>query len=332
MNTTDKDYRYKDDEALEALFKHGSSRTRAPKEVEEEVRHVLHRQWTEQTRQRRRRKKVVNWAIAASIILAVFVVTNGSRNTLTDAQAIKLATAEKTTGDVFVQKPGERHSKKLASAQLMAGDKLSTIEGSRIAFRWGNGESIRLDQNSRIELVSAAEIRLLSGKIYVDSADAVIKEKAFRIRTSAGQVSHVGTQYMTELAGDDLFVSVRVGEVSVGNSHGALIARKGQRLKLSTDGQRLVTNIPLYGEDWQWTEQVAPGFNMDGHSLKELLDWVGRETGLQIEYGSAESKIAAAQTQLFGQVDLEPLRAMELVLQTSDLTHVLKDGVILVSL
>jgi len=34
---------------------------------------------------------------------------------------------------------------------------------------------------------------------------------------------------------------------------------------------------------------------------------------------------------MHGMVNLEPLRAMELILQTSDLTHALQDGTILVS-
>jgi hypothetical protein len=40
----------------------------------------------------------------------------------------------------------------------------------------------------------------------------------------------------------------------------------------------------------------------------------------------------AIQTRMHGSVDLEPLHAMELMLQTSDLVPSVKDGVILVSL
>ncbi len=125
---------------------------------------------------------------------------------------------------------------------------------------------------------------------------------------------------------------MREGEVAVAGSKHTRIAKKGQLLQLSVDGQEVVTNIPLYGENWQWTEKISPGYNMDGRSLQELLDWVSHETGLQVRYASTESRIAAAQTQLHGQVDLEPIRALELLLPTSDLRYVLKDGVILVTL
>jgi hypothetical protein len=39
----------------------------------------------------------------------------------------------------------------------------------------------------------------------------------------------------------------------------------------------------------------------------------------------------AAETRLHGNVDLEPLQAMQLMLQTSDLIPSVRDGVILVS-
>lgn len=332
MNTTDKDHQTNEDEVLETLFRHGTSRARAPAAVEADIRQTLHREWLQQTRRRRSRNRVAGWAIAASVVLSVFLITELSQESVTALPVAALATAEKSSGDVFVQKTGGGPPAKLDSDKLLAGDQLSTIEGSRIALRWANGESVRLDQNSRIELISASEIRLLSGKVYVDSADAIIRGKAFRVLTPQGQISHIGTQYIIEIAADGVYVSVREGEVAVAGNKHTRIAKKGQLLQLSVDGQEVVTNIPLYGENWQWTEKISPGYNMDGRSLQELLDWVSHETGLQVRYASTESRIAAAQTQLHGQVDLEPIRALELLLPTSDLRYVLNDGVILVTL
>jgi ferric-dicitrate binding protein FerR (iron transport regulator) len=332
MNTIDKDQNGKDDKVLEELFKHVSSRERAPQEVEQKIREALHGEWTQATRQRRTRKKMVTWAIAASVVLSVFVLTEMLRQPAPQAQRISLATVEKKTGEVFVQATGEQVSKPHGSEHLLTGDELSTRDGSRVALSWANGESIRIDQNSRVALISESEIKLLTGKIYIDSAGALIKNKPFRILTPTGPVSHMGTQYITVVIGDEVTVKVRKGEVSVGAGENRAIAIQGQKLHVSGAGQRSVTTIPVYGEDWLWAEQLAPQFNMDGHTLKELLDWVGRETGRKIEYDSAESELAAAQTRLHGNLDLEPLRAMDLMLQTSDLTSSVQDGVILVSL
>ena len=331
MNTSEKDYKGRDDEVLEALFSKVSSRKRAPQSVENEIREVLHGEWKQQSRNRRLIKRTLGWAIAASVVLALFLSTSLLRQTEQDVQSLVLASVEKMTGNVFVQKAGGQNARLFDSVQVLAGNELSTAQGSRISLTWANGESIRVDENCRVTFISESEIELLSGRVYIDSAGARIKGKAFGIRTPSGLVSHVGTQYITGNAVGSVTVIVREGEVSFGSGEDKTVARQGQKLHISGDGDRTVTPIPVYGEDWQWIEQLAPPFNMDGRTMQLFLEWVGRETGRKIEYDSVETEFLAAQTQLHGKVDFEPLRAMELILQTSDLTAQLKDGVILVS-
>ncbi len=331
MNSIDKKPDNKDEEVLKALFKHASSRQRAPQAVENEIREALHGEWKQQTRQRRVRRRVAGWAIAASVILAIFVSTGLLRQPAPDLQQPSLATVEKMTGEVHVRNEGEQDSRLLTSVDLVAGSVLSTGNGARISLTWENGESIRVDENSRIALISSSGIGLLSGHVYIDSSGARGKGKAFSIRTPSGPVSHIGTQYITGIAGDGITLSVREGEVFIGSGTNRTIARQGQKLSVSGDGRQSVTSIPVYGESWQWIEQLAPDFDMDGRTMQDFLEWVGHETGLEIEYDSDETRLAAVQTRMHGMVNLEPLRAMDLIMQTSDLTHVLKDGTILVS-
>ena len=70
----------------------------------------------------------------------------------------------------------------------------------------------------------------------------------------------------------------------------------------------------------------------DGRTIAEMLDWAGRETGRRIEYASAEAARAARETELRGSIDLEPMRAIELVLPTGNLRGEVHNGVIGVSL
>jgi ferric-dicitrate binding protein FerR (iron transport regulator) len=332
MNTSEKDQFGKDDKVLEALFRHASTRQRAPLEVEKKIREKLHSEWRHVTRRRRVRRNVAGWAIAASVVLALFMSVSQFRQPDPLIPGPVLATVDKRAGDVFIQSAAGETSGLPVDAQLRAGSELSTIQDARIALAWASGESLRMDQNSRISLTSNTEISLLSGKIYIDAAGAGIQGRALVINTPSGPVSHIGTQYITTVSGDEVTVSVREGKVSIGSGDEATIAVQGQRLHLADNGQHLTTAIPVYGDEWQWTELIAPRFNVDGRTMQEFLDWVGRETGRKIEYGSIESELAAAQTRMHGNIDLEPLHAMELMLQTSDLTAVVKDGVILVSL
>lgn len=332
MNISENYQAGKEDKELEALFRHATARQRPPLEVERDIREKLHSDWLHVTRRRRLRRHVAGWAVAAMVMLAVFISISQFRQTDPVIHGPVLASVDKRTGDVFIKNAAAETSRLPVDAQLRAGSILSTIQDSRIALAWTSGESLRMDQNSRISLISNSEISLLSGKIYIDSAGAGVKGTALVINTPSGPVSHIGTQYITTVSGNEVTVSVREGKVSIGSGDEATVAVQGQRLRLADNGQYSATAIPVYGDEWQWIELIAPRFNMDGRTMQEFLEWVGRETGRKIEYGSAESELAAAQTRMHGNIDLEPLHAMELMLQTSDLTAVINDGVIHVSL
>jgi ferric-dicitrate binding protein FerR (iron transport regulator) len=332
MNMTNSDNEEWQEEGLEALFQHVSPRQRAPVEVEREIRDKLQSEWRHATGRRRKRRRTVGLAIAASVVLALFISTNLLRKPGTAQPGPLLASIEKTTGDIFVQQPGEADSRLFMAEQLFAGQELSTIHGSRIALKWTTGESVRLDQNSRIELISDTEIELLAGNIYIDSsASPTTKNDGFTIHTAAGPVSHIGTQYITGMTRGEIEISVREGRVAVGTGENQVIAAQGQKLHIDKAGRQSIAQIQTYGDSWQWAEQVSPKFSMDGRTMQEFLVWVGRETGRKVEYASPQTRISAEQTLLHGSVDIEPLKALDLILQTSDLASEVRDGFIIVS-
>jgi ferric-dicitrate binding protein FerR (iron transport regulator) len=247
------------------------------------------------------------------------------------AQHVVVASVEKKLGDISVREGGAEASPLTTGTRLLAGSVLSTSRDSRLALTWINGESVRADQDSRLSLVSATEIDLLEGSLYIDSRGMGAGDVSLVVQTPTGPVQHIGTQYLTSVHGEEVTVSVREGEVAVGSGDEKVVAVQGQKLRVTKTGQRSTTVVPTYGGDWQWTELVAPRFDTDGRSVRELLEWVGRETGRTIEYGSPGAESMAAETRMHGNVDLEPLRAMEVMLQTSDLIARVEDGVILVS-
>jgi hypothetical protein len=62
--------------------------------------------------------------------------------------------------------------------------------------------------------------------------------------------------------------------------------------------------------------------------MSDFLDWVSRESGRSLEYGSVAAETLARDTVMRGTVDLQPMRALELMLQTSDLVAKVHTGVI----
>jgi hypothetical protein len=94
----------------------------------------------------------------------------------------------------------------------------------------------------------------------------------------------------------------------------------GAAVRVFADGAVETFGIQSHGPDWDWVQQVAPPFEIDGHTVVAFLDWVSRETGLRIDYSSPEVREFAAETVLHGTIaDLTPLEAPKVVLPSCGL-------------
>jgi ferric-dicitrate binding protein FerR (iron transport regulator) len=237
-----------------------------------------------------------------------------------------VASVEKQTGRIQVGVPGSENSsaRVLAETSLKSGEFIQTGVDSRLAATWLNGESLRLDEQTRVLLVSENRLDLISGRIYIDSNS--VEPGLLSIATPQGMVRHLGTRYMTRFSKGELLVSVRQGKVEVSGPSETALASAGQQLSISINGVSSLAPIAVFGDDWAWLEQVSPAYNLDGRSMADFLDWVSRETGRAVEYASADARELARDTLMRGSVDLSPMRAMELMLQTSDLAAKVRAG------
>jgi len=233
---------------------------------------------------------------------------------------------------VLVQSSGDPAAQSLeVSAELEVGQQILSALNSRMAIRWLNGESIRLDENTELRLNSASEIDLRAGRIYVDTAEAGPTAE-LAITIPAGLVRHLGTRYMTAVSADGTSVSVREGQVLLEAQGVETVADRGEQLKVNTAGAHSLEKISVYGSQWQWTEELAPAFSSDGRSIADFLDWVAHESGRVVEFDSPEAEKMANDTQLRGQVEMEPMSALAVVMQTSDLASEISAGTIVVRL
>jgi len=317
---------------LEELFRHVSARERPSAEDEQAIRQALHEEWSSVTRQRKRRRSAVAWSAAASVFLAVMVGVNLVQNPKSIGPVMQLATVEKLTGTVLIQSSGDPATQSPeVSAALEIGQQILSAVNSRVAIRWLNGESIRLDENTELRLKSAGEIDLRAGRIYVDTAEAGPTAE-LAITTPAGLVRHLGTQYMTAVSADGTSVSVREGQVLLEAQGVETVADRGEQLKVNASGAHSLEMISTYGSFWQWTEELAPAFSSDGRSMADFLNWVARESGHVVEFASPQAEKMANDTLLRGQVEMEPMRALAVVMQTSDLAPEVSAGTIVVRL
>ena len=60
-------------------------------------------------------------------------------------------------------------------------------------------------------------------------------------------------------------------------------------------GVGLHLDVPDADAAWEWTGKISPAFDIEGRSLYDSVEWLGREAGLQVVYAN-DSVLARAQT------------------------------------
>jgi ferric-dicitrate binding protein FerR (iron transport regulator) len=299
------------DDGIARLLRATGRRPAPPAERAARVREAAWMHWRADRRQRLRRR--VFWlgvaAAAACLLVAVVVL---QRPAATLAARIERAEppASGTAGEV-----------------LLAGTRLSTGAGGRVACRLESGHALRLDRATRVRLLSDRRVRLESGALYVDSA---LAQGHLEIGTPFGSVKDVGTQFLVRLGGEAMQVRVREGAVVLTGSSVTLEVREGQVLEIGAEGP--VLRADEDEEAWAWVGEIAPTPAIEGRSAREFLDWAAREKGLSLRFESAELAEAASRTLLRGSIDgMTADQALTSVLPTCGMGHRVEGRVLHVS-
>ena len=241
----------------------------------------------------RRRRGIWSTAIAAGLVAAVglFVIeqTPDPEFVASITQVEGTATWFDTTGT----------GPAAAGTSVNTGDVIATGAG-RMLVRFPDGASIRIDQHSSVRVESRSELVLESGAVYVDSggdADRIPSDLTFL--AEGRRITHLGTQYEIRRAEGVLEVAVREGSVAVsggndvtGGTPGWVASatdNTGEALVFAATGDVRRQSITRYNGRWGWINEVSPGFEMVGHSYAEYVDWVAREQGLSVSWGSRDA-------------------------------------------
>jgi hypothetical protein len=271
--------------------------------------------------------------LAASALLAVFATLSLLRDPIGDIGSQHMATIEKQFGDISVN---SRTADAVALAAIEGGDVIETGSESGLALGWHDGGSLRIDENTLVLFEAANRIYVEHGRVYFDSEQGPLSSRPVQgadvecsIRTDYGVVQHLGTQYMTQVGADELVISVREGVVSI---DGTVTARAsaGQRFAISASGAMSIDDTNGV-DDWEWGEKSTPAVNLDGRFVAEALAWVSRESGRTISYASEGAETMARQTELRGDWQLPPTRALEIFMLTVDLNARIVGEVIIIS-
>lgn len=284
------------------------------------------------------------WVAAAALVAATLAVAMGlagwwrSSRGGAEAPAV-VARVERVTGPVRLA------AAEGAPRELAAGDPVpagATVETGgaelgprgRVSLRLASGATVRLDAETRLRLASAQGLELDLGAVYVDTGTAEPGGVALEVRTPLGEARDVGTQFTVRAEGGEhgtVRVQVRDGAVELARGRSIYRAGPGDELVIRGDGSVERREVSRYGRDWEWVIAAAPLFELEGRTLRELLDWVSRETGWRVLFEDDALAASADGIVLHGSLgDLRADQAAFTVLPGAGLEAELGGGVLVV--
>ena len=264
----------------------------------------------------------VGLAVAASLVAAtVSLIALGPVGEREQFGSV----ARSTGGGLEIGESFFRHHRLQVGEAVQVGDAVSARGSALVVL--ARGGTLRVAPGSAVAVVTAAELALKHGVIYVDKPLGLADFGRLHVMTRAGLVEHVGTEF--ELKSDNQVVRIRVreGQVRFFGASGARVADAGTELLSSSEGRVMTRPVSTFGREWQWTTALAPEFAVEGRSLIDFLQWVSRELGCTLAFTDAHARESASSTILHGSVQGEtPSEALENIMASTSLTFELADG------
>lgn len=304
-----------DEAQIAELLQKVGARTPPPDDVTDSVRENVRAVWQEEVN-RRRTSRTRNFAIAASIVMAMAA---GWYVLIPAPQAGPVARVALESGTVEVRGNDDQwHA--LDSLNISAGATVRTKDESYLTLDLTSGANLRIDANTVVKLSDVTLAELDIGAVYVDSD----RETAdIDIRTSFGVAQEIGTRFEVRTSPTSWRVQVRDGKVRVKDDAIDELATAGQRIDIRDDDTVTFANIPSNDPSWSWAERAATPFPIEGATLQQYLSWVSRETGNLIVFENTETEAAAMRTVLHGSIEgLSPQESLDVVLATTNLRRV----------
>lgn len=213
------------------------------------------------------------------------------------------------------------------SADFVEGDFLRQwsqvqTQANGVALRLNNGTSLRLDAATRVILEGPQRLRLETGAVYIDSQG----QSNVEVTTPWGVVREIGTQFEVRLENDGLSVRVREGAAVLRHSDGEDQADAGEELVFNVEEGVARGTISAHADAWDWVQALAPPLKANEPTLKDLLEWASRETGLEVRLAEPGLSERQAESLRGDTTDYSPLEALDALLPAFGLRHRVDGG------
>ena len=256
----------------------------------------LKQRWEQQFREelapviRRHRKR--RWTALSAMAASVTLLALGLlfyKGSGVDGHHMKILTV---AGSGWAN-PGADESQTATPGQnLNSGTTVVTGQDSRIALDWG-GYDVRLNASSRLQ-VFRDHMALLEGEVYVSDEGLHVGNRGMKIKTSLATITDIGTQFTVRVEPGEVISTVRRGTITVTTANREISAEAGAGM-----AQQLTVHRDLHIErdtgnsDWGWIYQVSAGFETEGQSVYDFLQWSVGESGRDLQFASQDAEISA---------------------------------------
>ena len=319
-------------DVLGELIRAAGRRPTPPSADYEQVRAASKEAWLSKVRSRRRRQW--SYALAAGLgTLAIGVTVLMQIMPLGAPPTV--ATTAVLDGPVMVLTPDAENWQRIddTGVALVSGTRLRTQLDGRVALDLARGLSLRVNFETELTFVSAEQIELTAGTVYVDSGLGVRTDR-FEIATTFGVVRDIGTQFEVRSTPAELRVRVREGLVELyqDRQEPELSGSAGEEFQIDSNGAVERAPFSTYDPDWAWVSTLADVPQTDGQTLVGFLNWVAREMGRSLRFSGPGAEAQAQTVVLYGSAEnLAPIEALEVMLATTDFEYeLLEDGVLLI--
>jgi len=209
-------------------------------------------------------------------------------------------------------------------------DRLSTASDGRVALRFDDGLSLRMNGDTELRFTAADEVELVRGMVYVDSG-SLAATNALRIQTPFGMVEHLGTQYQVDLGSSGLELRVREGQVSVRLDGVEEIGTAGEQLDIQANGNTVRSAIAANDSAWDWVIDLATLPPAASYAVDETLAWIARERGLTLAFATRSTELRLGLETLSGLEGLDPVAALAVVARTNGLSAAIEGDTLVIS-
>lgn len=322
-----------DMEMVARLIRAAGRRAEPPATSYERALEAAIKAWQDKVRRRKRWQA----SVAASLLIVISSVLFINNRPPPSEQ--RLGNTDRIIGTVEMQTAADGPWMTLRdeTRSVPVGGRIRTLASSRAGLILDNGASVRLADATDIVLESGSRLRVLAGRMYLDTGnarhlDAARDSRRIEVITPIGVAADIGTQFEVFYRDDVYRLRVREGHVRLLRKSGETDSVGGEQLTIDAGGGIERARISAQDSEWQWTQSVAPAPTIDDQPVTVLLAWVSRETGRSIRFETPEIERRAARTILHGNIRyLAPLEALSIMLATTDLEHaLLGDGTILI--